>query len=590
MVGTRSKARRASTPLSSPPASPPPSLSGSEASTGPALEDDATVSIKADSQYESSDSNDGFDSDYDSDSDHKDHCSRHTSEQATKCNGRTYSNQPCKYKGRIAKEGHFPVCGQHRWYQKRAGQCQAIEKCGHPCNRLTAYTPPFFFCAKHEHDTNLLPCHIMRLPTELRLIIFRYLLPKVVEATSFNASQMSVLTVSRQFYQEASAVVYGELQFKAEVHPTTIALFGRRWHRESTEVLHKDLGTTLCQVGARRIRHLEVEVNFGDKYKKIKGIGAASLTHEDYEMYQVRDTVRKLVQLLLPESAEPSSKALQHLKVKSKPAAKQQWQSDEIIAAIFLVLDPFLALSPIEDCALLNPPRPPVWPWRYANTAETVGKIHEGKAYRRLRKQWLGVLRGSLPKLSIRRSARKVSTAVAEAYSKIEDFTRLIYAQDASQFQGQGFFKHGWTGSSFQGIERVLHNARVAYEDDDLETLQNIHYAIMNRWVKAHARQQQSLAAVATAVSNMFDDVSAVDTYDPKAFEFNEATSSEDTSKHSDAWLELNVKSTVPKLFEPGVTYKEEGARVIVCKEGEERVWLKTPCVARQVRAYNQMQ
>ena len=141
--------------------------------------------------------------------------------------------------------------------------------------------------------------------------------------------------------------------------------------------------------------------------------------------------------------------------------------------------------------------------------------------------------------------------------------------------------------SSFQGIERVLHIARVAFEDGDLEQLQKIHEAIMRRWVKAHQQQQQSLAAVATAVSDMFDtDITTRYGYDPKAFEFEEVTPAGEPAKLDETWPELEVKSVVLKLKEPGVTFKEQGLRVVVCKDGEEQVYLRTPAIARQLRAH----
>lgn len=108
----------------------------------------------------------------------------------------------------------------------------------------------------------------------------------------------------------------------------------------------------------------------------------------------------------------------------------------------------------------------------------------------------------------------------------------------------------------------------------------------MNRWVKAHVQEQQSRAAVAASVSRMFDDVSTIDTYNPKAFNFDKAVAYEEDSRHDEAWPELKVKGTLLRLHEPGVTFKEDGARVTVSKDGEEQVWLKTPCVARQIRTY----
>ena len=109
----------------------------------------------------------------------------------------------------------------------------------------------------------------------------------------------------------------------------------------------------------------------------------------------------------------------------------------------------------------------------------------------------------------------------------------------------------------------------------------------MNRWVKSHAQQQLSLAAVAATISNMFDDVSTIDTYDPKAFRFDEATASEEDSRDDETWPELKVKNThaLLRLYRHDVTFQEQGTKVVVSQDGNDRVWLKTPCVTRAIRA-----
>ncbi|KAF3046540.1 hypothetical protein E8E12_010711 [Didymella heteroderae] len=591
MVSTRSKARRPSTPLSSPPASPSPRPSGSPeigyaAGLPPKHADESASSVQAESAHEFTDSDDGFNSDHDSDSDHEDYCGRHTSELATHCNGRTYGGKKCRYRARIFPEGCLPLCGQHEWQRIQAGRCQAVESCGHLCNRLAPNTPPYFFCVKRENGTSTLPCHIMLLPTELRLMIFRYLFPKTIEANAFfEKQQFAVLRVSRQFYDEASAIVYSELKFEAIVDPTSICLFGRCWTRATSGELPTDLDTALCRPGVQRIRHLEVSVHFGEKHKRVNGIGGSGVIHEEYAMYQVRDAVRKLVHLLSTEQPDSTSGALKQLVVKPRPDCKQLWQSDEIIAAIFFILEPFLTLDPIEDCRLLNPPRPPSWSWRHSDSASVVERVHKDDVFRRLRKQWLKSLKGSEVKGFSK--VRKASTDVATAYSKIEDFAHLIYTQDAAHFKGKASSKHGWTASTFRGIERVLHIARVAFDDFELEKLDEIYQAIVKRWIKSHALQQRSFAAIAANVASLLDgNVSIVDGYDPDAFNFDVAPDLEEDVASNEMWPEVIAKDTILNLKDPGVTVKEEGTRVTLCKDGHEKVWLKTPTVARQLRAY----
>ncbi|KAF3043289.1 hypothetical protein E8E11_004998 [Didymella keratinophila] len=595
MVSTRSKARRASTPLSISPASPTPSPPGSSKTklVAPEQADDAASNAQLDLQDESSDK-DAFDSDDEPDGNHEDHCGRHTSDLAIHCYGKTYAGKKCRYRGCIVKEGFFPVCGQHHWHQKKAGRCQAIEKCGHPCNRLTAFTPPYFFCTKPEHGISSIPCHFMRLPTELRLMIFRYVLPDVVPAASyFDKGHMAIMMVNRQFYVEASTVVYGELKFKAVVQPTYIALFGREWHRESVDQTYVDLNKQLCQAGARRIRHLEVTVRFGDKHKKINGVGVAGVSHEDYEVYQVRDTVRQLVRLMAPELSNSDSIALKQLRIKPEPGPRQRWESEEAIAAIFFILEPLLALAPIDDVTLQAPPRPFHYSWKYLATAAAIGGLQTNKEFRQLRKQWVESMQNSSSGTGAKQNPQVTKAGVATQYSTIEKFARLIYREDAAQAQGKAKSKHGWTSFSFQGIERVLHLARMAHENGDLATIFKIHHTIMARWKQAHDQQRRSLATVSAAVSGMFygDFQNAAGHKSEDLFAFYETSppsSSEEDTLFKDTWPELSVKDYTMKLLDLDATVKEEGARVTLRKNGKKEILLKTPAVARMLRLRKQ--
>ncbi|KAJ4343254.1 hypothetical protein N0V87_000476 [Didymella glomerata] len=554
MVTTRSKTRRASTPLSSPPVRP--TLGPSDS---PEMEhaddlpseraDDAAANAQVDLQDELSDDN-AFDSDDDSDGIHEDHCSRHTSDLAAKCIGKTYAGKKCRYRGRIVKEGFFP----------------------------------------HEHGITSIPCHIMCLPTELRLMIFRYVLPDVIPAASyFDKGHMAIMMVNRQFYMEASAIVYGELKFEAVVQPTYIALFGRQWHRESVDRTYVELDKQLCQAGARRIRHLEVTIQFGDKHKKINGIGVASVSHEDYEVYQVRDTVRKLVQLMAPEPSSSESMALRQLDVKPEPGPRQRWESDEVIAAIFFVLEPLLALASIDDVTLQAPPRPFHYSWKYLATAAAVGGLQTNKEFLQLRKQWVESMQSSSSGTGVKQHPKVTKAGVGTPYGTIEKFARLIYSEDAAQAQGKAKSKHGWTSSSFQGIERVLHLARVAHENGDLATIFKIHHTIMARWKQAHDQQRRSLATVSAAVSDMFygDFQNAAGHKSEDLFAFYEtsppSSSNEDTS-FKDTWPELSIRDSKIKVLDVDATVKREGARVILRKNGKKEVLLKTPAVARMLR------
>lgn len=85
----------------------------------------------------------------------------------------------------------------------------------------------------------------------------------------------------------------------------------------------------------------------------------------------------------------------------------------------------------------------------------------------------------------------------------------------------------------------------------------------------------------------MFDaDISTRSGYDSKAFDFDEVNLVEATSSNNEMWPELVVKSSTLRLRVPGVTFREEGSRLVVCEGGKEQVYFKTPGVVRQLRAH----
>jgi hypothetical protein len=100
-----------------------------------------------------------------------------TKQPCTVSFGTRYWGKPCpKY---------LPTCASHRNQQLHAGVCQYQLPDGTLCCTLFKWTPPYFqFCASHYGciDENA-PCHFLKLPTELRQEIFKYLVPVRVIAS-----------------------------------------------------------------------------------------------------------------------------------------------------------------------------------------------------------------------------------------------------------------------------------------------------------------------------------------------------------------------------------------------------------------------
>jgi hypothetical protein len=534
-------------------------------------------------------------SDYD---DHED-CPLHDDPRQGLCYSFTYAKTACKYKAKITTPGYLPVCQTHRprpWKEAlRAGKCQATELCGHVCNRLSHYAPPFHLCTKHQNGSSTLPCHLMELPTELRLMIFRYLFPDVIPAEKLRAQgqgvKVAILKVSRQIYQEASSILYGESIFRAVIRPTGINIQGRTWDRTPTVRDKEDdysADNLLGRHSTSSIQNLELEIELGLKSTCPRGIGNRGITQEDYQLFAMRDAIRKMSNLLRVPPTSVSPSVLKRLTI--KPTIHlfgYGWNSEQAIIALFSVLEPLQRLQ-VQN-PRLEAPTPSRHPWYNsirASDKQIITNMPTKKAYVKLEKQWLKALKEAWASSS----RLEPSFAVQESFRKIEVFTQLIHVQGATTVRE-------WTSTVFQHLERPLHLARIAYENDDMEKMEKIQEAIKLRWVNANREQQRAKQAVADSINNMFNREDAMDDMDddddaptprelyPDAFDFEnvELLKEPYSSGQAHYWIDLSTKDPAPPRDDPGVTVQFSALRLRIQKDGKEWMRLKTPAIVRQL-------
>jgi hypothetical protein len=595
MARAAAKAKRASTPLSSSPASPPPAASVYTFREGSYYTDDQSDDSykgdpgppKASKRKVQVDSSETPTHDL-----HAQHCRLHDDPLATHCNAMTQARKKCSRKAkvfeRVSRPGEsdtriLPVCSLHTlsYLLKKAGRCQAVEDCGHTCNRLAAFALPYHLCSKHEAGTETLPCGIMGLPTELHLMILRYVLPSDIPYQTYSPEIpkhcMAIMRVNRALYQAASLVLYTETKFKASIDPHVIRFLGRCWFTDRhNNDKYTDIKQALCQLAARRVRNLQIELRFGYGQTKLKGIGSHGISAEDYELYQLRDTVRDFVGLLEPSEesrSEPIANvlALKKLHVRPYPQAQANWQTDEVASAVFFALEPLVALSPVEEPKLL-PCVKPSTTWRFQNAANDIKRIHKDVTYRRLRKGWVRSMNGKSGASGVPQRQEGSDMSITNEFHEIQSLWRLIQKNKCGDIQ-----------TAFQGMERVLHFSRVVdmnVGNDDLERMLQIKKAIVRRWVNAVRQQQRSLAAIASCIEGIYDPQGAY----PDAFDFEPVQPLIEGAPTHHGWPEIEWDNT-PRLYDTGVTFTEDDLRVYIHKNSKDFVQLKTPTVIRQLRS-----
>jgi hypothetical protein len=72
--------------------------------------------------------------------------------------------------------GMMPTCRIHRDQLKQSASCRASLPCGFECGQTCAWKPHGFQLCP-EHSEQPMPCHLLKIPIEMRLRIYGFLLP-----------------------------------------------------------------------------------------------------------------------------------------------------------------------------------------------------------------------------------------------------------------------------------------------------------------------------------------------------------------------------------------------------------------------------
>ena len=113
--------------------------------------------------------------------------------------------------------GMMPTCKIHQKQQMPARRCQACLRCGFECGRLFPWEPHGFrFCIVHRRDLKI--CYFFNIPEELRLCVYRFLLPdKIIPARYGNSRHLktngervytAILRVNKQIHEEVIGLLY----------------------------------------------------------------------------------------------------------------------------------------------------------------------------------------------------------------------------------------------------------------------------------------------------------------------------------------------------------------------------------------------
>lgn len=209
-------------------------------------------------------------------------CSLHEDEEAKTCWSLLETGAQCGHEAITpASTQAMPSCGVHHGkINGIATWCCFQLSCGVPCGRLCHFkVHGFQLCGLHTETWNV--CYITKIPLEIRLRIYRYLLPrKPLQARApfytFDGDRsmnLAILRVNRQIFRETTGLFYGTGPFTIRVSRSAI---------------------TMCNVRTPHVMSAKPEPRPGSG-NTLQDYGMQLILHEQ-KMKRQRMVVRELVE------------------------------------------------------------------------------------------------------------------------------------------------------------------------------------------------------------------------------------------------------------------------------------------------------
>ncbi|KAF2430080.1 hypothetical protein EJ08DRAFT_734357 [Tothia fuscella] len=274
------------------------------------------------------------------------------------CNAVKQNGLPCSRAAHYFPKNALPVCKLHKKKRLCVGYCKAVED-GKLCNKTIKWKPPFFELCHDHRDWDGMPCHILKLPTELRLQIFQYLLPdrpvsawldRSLRSDSYKCTT-SLLLVNKEFYSEASDVLYRTQPFTVSIQRNAINLCGRCYYHDLSGSQHTTPNSNPQRLPVRppmldKIKNVRIQMTMVKPSSRLHRRHNRTRPNwdEEVEAYDMRDSVKCFVKML------QTSKALQTFSlVFCTQNQLDVWDDDRQLEFLKFIADPFEHLRSIPS-------------------------------------------------------------------------------------------------------------------------------------------------------------------------------------------------------------------------------------------------
>lgn len=281
------------------------------------------------------------------------------------CNAILKTRGPCTRKVQYQSDGYLPVCHMHKAKKVLAGRCHFLDDSGR-CNTLIKYHPPFAQLCNDHRDWDGLPCYLLKLPVELRMHIFSYVLPdKPVNAwldsplrQDRQRTCFELLLVNRQIKEEAMDILYGSQPYTVGLGRENLVLCGGIYAHDKSEwpsvMVYNPPRTE--RTGnkppmLKNIKHMRLQITFVNPGFPVGRPQHYPIWDEGIDLYDLRDSAKALVHLLVEENSLASLEVtfvMQNIFLKP-------WDESDVLRIMKTVFEPLLQLRGIPK-ATLNAP------------------------------------------------------------------------------------------------------------------------------------------------------------------------------------------------------------------------------------------
>ncbi|KAF2034505.1 hypothetical protein EK21DRAFT_56574, partial [Setomelanomma holmii] len=447
----------------------------------------------------------------------------------------------------------LPTCRSHRDQQSFAGWCQFQHLSGERCGRLFRWVPPYFeLCSEHQGHPDT-PCYFFRLPLELRHEVYRYLLPDRPIGSStaalhdgisvyhnqpfmplnpatgqplppptamvmaprsgnfdsiFPIPALDLFLINRQIYQEAKSFLFSSIPFTIDVRKDGAFMCGRRLleprRADGSSHFLVDEADEAKQRFLRNfdwsaVKHYAVDI-LVENWAEGTQYPANSAWDEEVELYDIRDYLSVVVSGVLAKSRN-----LCKLQVRLC-SADFDWTHEQILANTKLILGPFERLRNVRQPQILG-----IFTGRpYQNNMLTVQRPVRS----------LGSLAPicSVPALPTYTPVMMPGMPDFDAY--VSNWARWISSNSSSPVTSKPpiramftEFKNFYSQLSYvvpdvthrSGRHAFLHRARVAREQEDVESFRHLRNELIQYWYAYLDQEERKKNDMNARLSIMLD-------------------------------------------------------------------------------------